>query len=1319
MVKLSTRIKRFFQESVEKTKASIKISRQNILVTISLMLIFFCAIWIRLSPVFNDNFLIKAFDPWVQYKCTLYIVDNGIWDFLHWVDYQSWYPDGNPLYEMYIGLPLTNAIFYWILTGLGINVTVYQVCFYSPAFMGGLTCVVMYFLGKEVLDKKTGLLAAFFLAFSPGYMQRTVAGFYDNETIGVFATLLAILFFIRSIKKGSIYDGILAGFAAGYLSLSWGGYTYTFLLIPLFTILLILFRKYSNRLLLAYSSMMGMALLVHSFFRRISISEFFSDTSLVVPLLVLILLPLIELIYRMKSDKPGWYRNFWKLIKYLIVPGFVIAGVVIYVFRDHLVNLSSRMQTILNPLFRESVALVASVGEHMPSPWSVFYYNTFIPLIFVIPGIYFAFRRGSETDIILIIFTLTLYYFTGSMIRIILIFAPAAALMGSYGISQILKSFAMLGQKQKIIARRKEKLERKKIERSVGIVIFIFFGFLLTEQVYHASEISATQMPYSEIVSGGQFHDWEEAFTWMRTNLSPGTVVVSWWDYGYWMTVAGNVTTVNDNATRNHTRIGLTGMAMMMNDELESARALKELGADYVLVYFGHLLSGLGGDEGKWPWMVKICNDYSEQYANKSRFPSLHPEKWAVPYKKVFDYSKYINESNGLYDTQWFGSQLVRMMFYEEPLTIGEAKTSLQYWTAREISGDGKDYQPREDTHGKKWLDYFQDPRYFDFKVFRKAFFSSNTTVKIYKVDYTAIESDFEIINATLYNNGFGNVEINNTGLHALNATTIKFKGGTITYNLSSYEGTLEVQPGETKKFWFNTGRTNLRVGDYRAFVVSADVAAIGKIYSFDKESKDYEIKNSSVLSIHIDRNRTKGIIPDTVQVCVQNTGSESVRLKSITVGDISYNESQITPLNQTFVVPLNSSRTFNVALNTSQSNYTVGDYIPINVTMLENVWDSTMVTFNGGNSSIAFTGDFTTLNEAELMRKSEFLKTYSLVNMTTDEFTRTRAYLPVEPGDNAAYTNGSMEFSVKNTGTEIIGINELFINGTAIGTGDWDLLDGSAWMQPGENRKIMVNLDELELEATQEIIVTAMNPDGNITAADRALIKTASPSPKALKILTTNAWTFAYTNETIDVTIKNVGSSTILESDISKIKINNTISIPVSNAEILAGNDLNLDPQDVVVLRCTFNRSLLNLNSTNDVSIALVYSNDTVASQAILNATINPLISIKIEVSPISAITDRIAISVENTGDQTKHLNATIENVKIVVNDNQTRWIVPNEATNDLKFLTLGEIQTLSQGTNDFLSLPDIDLLVDDNVTITVYTLEGGEDTTSVIVGP
>jgi dolichyl-diphosphooligosaccharide--protein glycosyltransferase len=577
MPTLTAKIKSFFRESWDRNRAAMKIVPANFLLVISLILIFVCGVFIRLSPVFNGVYLIKEFDPWAQYKTAQYILNNGYWELTKWTDFMSWYPEGNSFYRMYVGLPATAVVFYQILSGLGFPVTLYDVCFFFPAFMGGVTCIVAYFLGKEVLDKKTGLLAAFFLAFSPGYMQRTVAGFFDNETVGVFATLLTLFFFIRAVKKGSIIDGVLGGFAFGYLGISWGGYTYTALLLPLCVVILVLAKKYSTRLLIGYSTIIGIGFIIRSSIRRDTIQGFFTSSDFLIPILVMFALPILEYFYRKKMNDIAGYRAFWARLKKISIYLIIIGAIGIYAlsFFTPILTLPTRMITLLNPLFREQISLVASVGEHMPSPWATFYYNTFVPLLFIVPGIYFAYKRGSDSDIVWIIITLTLYYFTGSMTRVIMLFAPVAAIMGAYGISQILKSFGTIASHRRTMqsARVHRREAKQGMDPGVSYAVFIFIGILGIAQVSQATDVARNQLPYTELVVGGQFHDWEESLTWMQTNLHSSTVVVSWWDYGYWSTILGNVTSVNDNATLNSTRIGLVGMGLMMDDELEAASA--------------------------------------------------------------------------------------------------------------------------------------------------------------------------------------------------------------------------------------------------------------------------------------------------------------------------------------------------------------------------------------------------------------------------------------------------------------------------------------------------------------------------------------------------------------------------------------------------------------------------------------------------------------------------------------------------------------------------------------------------------------------------
>jgi dolichyl-diphosphooligosaccharide--protein glycosyltransferase len=148
---------------------------------------------------------VRAFDPWLQLKLTSYITENGISAFFTWYDDSTWVPFGRDVSSaVYLGVPFTTAFFYWFLNGIGISVELIYVAIVLPAFMGALTCMVMFLLGRELHSTSVGLFSALFLAFIPAFMQRTVVGFFDNECIGVFAIVLTSYFFIKSTKKGSM-----------------------------------------------------------------------------------------------------------------------------------------------------------------------------------------------------------------------------------------------------------------------------------------------------------------------------------------------------------------------------------------------------------------------------------------------------------------------------------------------------------------------------------------------------------------------------------------------------------------------------------------------------------------------------------------------------------------------------------------------------------------------------------------------------------------------------------------------------------------------------------------------------------------------------------------------------------------------------------------------------------------------------------------------------------------------------------------------------------------------------------------------------------
>jgi dolichyl-diphosphooligosaccharide--protein glycosyltransferase len=109
----------------------------------------------------------------------------------------------------------------------------------------------------------------------------------------------------------------------------------------------------------------------------------------------------------------------------------------------------------------------------------------------------------------------------------------------------------------------------------------------------------------------------------LRVDTPDNSVVMAWWDYGYWITAIGNKTTLADNGTVNSTKIGDIGRAFM-STEMDSMDFMKTHDVDYVVVFTSFGTDGQStdlydagyGDEGKWRWMAKIGGLNDTLYGN-------------------------------------------------------------------------------------------------------------------------------------------------------------------------------------------------------------------------------------------------------------------------------------------------------------------------------------------------------------------------------------------------------------------------------------------------------------------------------------------------------------------------------------------------------------------------------------------------------------------------------------------------------------------------------------------------------------------------------
>jgi dolichyl-diphosphooligosaccharide--protein glycosyltransferase len=540
---------------------------------------------------------------------------------------------------------MTAATLYTIVSFLGVNINLMEFCSILPAILGTISVLILYLVGKDMGGKAVGLFAALFLALSPSFIQRSSLGFFDTEVPGVLSIVLFMFLFLRAIEenrplRSSLIYSVGAGAVLAYFVLGWGAAYYILDLTALFVLVLILLKRYSPRLLLSYSISFGLGLLVATKFPEIS-SRYLTSGPIIPIAGVFVLLILSEILRNNISARTK--------VTLTVASFAVIVGGFISVWQlGDIESIAGKFLSVLDPFSRASTPLIESVAEHRISSWGNIYFDLGISILFFIAGLYFTLRNPTNRNVFLLIFGTTSLYFASSMVRLLVIFAPAFALLVAIGVLGILKPFyTLLREAPQVAIKSKRKLERVSKEYS-GIAVFLVFILLVTNlafapqsggvprvygSAYAPITISASSLPIGGANLAQPVPEWLDMLSWTQSNLQSTTVVCAWWDYGNWLGYLGNVTNLADNTTVNGTQIENIGFIFMSN-ETQALHMLSLYNATYILVFTvlvvtqssttgGYIAAPANlGDEGKWVWMAQISGQAHDRLINQSFIPA-------------------------------------------------------------------------------------------------------------------------------------------------------------------------------------------------------------------------------------------------------------------------------------------------------------------------------------------------------------------------------------------------------------------------------------------------------------------------------------------------------------------------------------------------------------------------------------------------------------------------------------------------------------------------------------------------------------------------
>ncbi|MDG6906232.1 MAG: hypothetical protein JRN20_10655 [Nitrososphaerota archaeon] len=644
-------------------------SRRTATIFLAMSLVFVIALIMRLYPAVYGWYL-NEFDPYFDYYASLHVVtlaqQHGLYyalfnnppncppsdlsqvchdsqGYFFWHDIRTWYPYGrNVAATSQVGLQLTGAISYLFINSvLHLPISYYDYLVFFPVMIGSLTIIPLYYLVKKMTNSAGGIFAALIFAVSPPILQRGNLGWFKSEPLSLFVSLIGAYFFLSMYSSKTSLRGVLArsaiaGMMFGYSMIDWGGGDEFVLIFALiFTIAPFVKNIDLQKTVTGGSIAVAALLLISAATPRPGPSIITNIEGLA--LLGSWLFAFLAHFLKKYGDPLSYNRNLLKILLVFIFGGLIAASF------GAIGSLSGRYLTVLYSQLRQSNPLVQSVAEQAVPTGSQFFSDYGIIIILSGFGAYVAFRRRTIETIYALVLAFTGVYIASSFARLMVYSTLALALIGAIGLIELAES--IMRPSVSAVSRKKSRIYESRSEVKVvfalAMVILIAFPMFYPTNVNIASAgyqlnssgwIASANVPTSIANGGTAFTttstDWLQAFNWMR-QLGPNTTIAAWWDYGYWMTVMGNVTTLADNATINETQISLIGQALMVPPQ-QSIQVLKELHSpQYILIFItGYILNeqanggGIyytltvptpypqpgGGDESKKQWFIRIGN---------------------------------------------------------------------------------------------------------------------------------------------------------------------------------------------------------------------------------------------------------------------------------------------------------------------------------------------------------------------------------------------------------------------------------------------------------------------------------------------------------------------------------------------------------------------------------------------------------------------------------------------------------------------------------------------------------------------------------------
>jgi len=655
------------------------VSRRALMTSMVLSIVFTIAVLIRAYAA-KYGFYLNEFDPYYDYYAAQHIVNlaqsqglyaalfanppncgptvytacHNMQGYFYWHDINTWFPVGRDVAATSQGgLQLAGAMSYLLVHNVfGVPISLYDLLVVLPVFFGAVTAIVFYFLVRKIAGDAAGLFAALAFAVSPPLIERGNLGWFKSEPLAILLFVTASYLMLTVFDKerplrGRILRSLMGGILIGYANTAWGGGDYFSAAFGLIFVLIPFLNMDLAGLTPGIITFTASTLFVSAIFPRPGPAIVTNPVGL-----VLIGGTLYTLVAQWAKTwaKPTEYRS--TLIK--LIFAFGVAGLTLLSF-GLVGGLTLRYLTVIAPWERTTNALVQSVAEQAVPTGADYFTSYAILLSFGMAGAIVAFRRRGISMIYALVFGISGLYFSAAFSRLLVYSSIALGILGGIGFAEL--AYAIVKPSTTPLVKKKQtptSRNEMKVVFSVAIIALVVLpagSYWIPNPIpcTYSGQLFCNNSPADtavSIVNGATvysrsaFSDWISTLQWVRQDTPTNSVIISWWDYGYWFTVMGNRTTVVDNATLNSTRIAQVGQLLMSNVTQAAAMAesMGEGRPTYVAIFItgsifpvttssgttsqyyilqvpsGNGFTAGGGDESKKQWFIRIGNLTESKY---------------------------------------------------------------------------------------------------------------------------------------------------------------------------------------------------------------------------------------------------------------------------------------------------------------------------------------------------------------------------------------------------------------------------------------------------------------------------------------------------------------------------------------------------------------------------------------------------------------------------------------------------------------------------------------------------------------------------------